>query len=957
MKFGSCKALFAVFLLLGGICRGTMPAPMPGHEKLPVIFWAHYMPMVPRGHLHGNHHIGGNADVFPFLSQDGNSVKTLKEDMREALAGGINGFQFLTSVPDAAFQAAAEVKRENGKHFYIAPEWCALPAEMEASARRIADFIKKYKDNPFLARIDDRQVHFLYGFPKWIGKGPNSSEPLPEARRRIRELCGESPLLIPTINLATALLDRPDLCYKAFPAFESVRPGPLKFIRETDWDGATDLNGSANIRPENIAQILERAASRPGFLVVPALRTMYDSSNRSFQAIHCRGQGIRLLRNGLRQWVGAGCRFFTFSTWNDVNETMLLPSSRNVWGYNLLIRYYHEIAKTGASPFRKPEFIVSYEPEVLLGDQGFFQCLLLPGRGVVNGDYAVNVEFRNLEGRCVLRGGFLLQSSDSHTDDLGEFRYESLDLPPETSVLQPYVSIREIDSNSGASRMIFDSLRLAPIRIRVNKLHYYTPYAVALSRIENVPGLRLSADKRGGESAPFSVGETIGLRCTVPLPFDRVTLAESCLHEGAFRPEDSGTDSDRWYLRFQASGTDVSASVTMKNAKLLDRYVNDWNLARAVQSFSGAVSADLRIPGGAMPLTLRVEGGKNAVVILRFPDASSRELSLKELSGKGVTIPVKTAGKTVFVRVNLTLDATDPNLMYPIKPGTYTRMIPLNEGHEGERVFHAWAISKQRKISYTPPFLLRDRNRGKLRRIQTIASRGVFDDFVDDSSSLARNPFRKKDLVERLVPDCRIPYFRIDFEEGGGNTAGFRGSAHQLGFGFIGPDARWVPEEKALIPGKSGIRLRAKTWPHGSFTAVVEFKLDPARKAEQTLLLDGDNWQGKNIQAVFLGLDKQNHLIARRKLSGGAAEVRTDEPLKTGQWHRAVLRFDQNTLSLFVDGRKAGEAALPAPALARTHSVPRLGTPFYGRIRLLEVTGAALEETEIKSYTNRRNAE
>lgn len=234
MKFGSCKALFAVILLLAGICRGTTPTPMPGHEKLPVIFWAHYMPMVPRGHLHGNHHIGGNADVFPFLSQDGNSIKTLKEDMREALAGGINGFQFLTWVPDAAFQAAAEVKRETGEHFYIAPEWCTLPVEMEASARRIADFVKKYKDNPFLAWINGRQVHFLYGLPKWIGKGPNSSEHLPEARRRIRELCGESPILIPTINLATTLLDRPDLCYKAFPAFESVRPGPLKFIRETD---------------------------------------------------------------------------------------------------------------------------------------------------------------------------------------------------------------------------------------------------------------------------------------------------------------------------------------------------------------------------------------------------------------------------------------------------------------------------------------------------------------------------------------------------------------------------------------------------------------------------------------------------------------------------------------------------------------------------------------------------
>ena len=174
--------------------------------------------------------------------------------------------------------------------------------------------------------------------------------------------------------------------------------------------------------------------------------------------------------------------------------------------------------------------------------------------------------------------------------------------------------------------------------------------------------------------------------------------------------------------------------------------------------------------------------------------------------------------------------------------------------------------------------------------------------------------------------------------------------------GLAGTPGRRILTFSVVGPGKSGIRLRAKTWPHGSFTAVVEFKLDPEQKAEQTLLLDGDNWQGRTIQAVFLGLDRQNHLIARRKLSGGAAEVRTAAPLKTGRWHRAVLRFDQTTLSLFVNGKKAGEAALPAPALARTHSVPRLGTPFYGRIRLLEVTGAALEESETTSYSNRRNA-
>ncbi len=910
-----------------------------GESDSPVIFWAHYMPMMPRGELHANHHIGGNADVFPFLSQAGTLKEHYAEDLRHAMESGINGFQFLVNVPDAAYLAAAEFEKETGKRFYITPEWCALGENTEKACAKIAAFITKYRDNPHIPRQNGRQIHFLYGQQKWLGAGNVFDAPgLPAAQRRILELCGETPLMIQTIDsIAATLLDRPELRYRALPAFEQLKPGEVRYIAETNWDGVTGLNSGANIRREDAERILQRAAERPGFLFVPSIRTMYDSSNRSFQAILCRGQGIRVLRNDLRMWVALGSRQFTFSTWNDVNETMLLPSSRNVWGANEIIRFYHDLAATGRSTFAEPKFVVSYPPEALLGDQLFFQCLLLPERDCRSNDFAVNVEFRNLAGQVACRGGFLLNGNGGTADDLGEFRIDTSDFPVEDMVLQPYVSIRRIDKTSGESRQIYNKLRLAPMRIRANKLHYFNPYSIALDHVVNAPDFELA--RLEGPGARFE-----RLACEIPGAYTRVTLQESSLPRGAFRAEDKATGTDRYYLRLLAVGAEISATLSVKDGTILDSSFNHWNLDRAFETVA-AKSAPVRIPAAKMPLVVRIDGTFEAEATLQIGDLPPLALRLRELADNPLTLPLSIGGKECFLQVHLTLDATDPNLMFPVTAGRYTRLIPMNRGFEGERVFHAWALAGD-KIAYTKPILLKDPERKGEMRLEFIRSYGVFDDFINDSSPHSQNPFTMENLCVRTLPAAMIPHYRLDFTEGGGRFAGFNGTAQQLGFANVDPAADWKSEKGALIPGAKGLFLRPKSWPHGSFTAIMEIKIDPARQENQLLLGDGENWQGYSGTPYSLGIDAENHLVARRQLAGDRAVIRSAAPLAPG-WHKVALRFDLRSLSLYLDGKKVGDAQLQTPSLQRTHSVPKIGAPFYGAIRSLEIFGAALDENNL----------
>ena len=150
-------------------------------------------------------------------------------------------------------------------------------------------------------------------------------------------------------------------------------------------------------------------------------------------------------------------------------------------------------------------------------------------------------------------------------------------------VLTPYVSIRQIDKYSGASKMLYDQLRLAPIRVKYNKLHYYTPYAIALDHVnpEILPVLRFPGTDKQVITA--KKGELVKLECQVKDSslLQRLTLAESCLSLGAFRPDDLPGSQDKLFLRLSAS-SEIKAMLNLSSGKSIESYTNHPDLKKAV---------------------------------------------------------------------------------------------------------------------------------------------------------------------------------------------------------------------------------------------------------------------------------------------------------------------------------------------------------------------------------------
>lgn len=973
MKFPHLALLLAACLLEGTNSGAAVPEPAPGHENAPVIFFAHFMPQVSWGDIHANGHIGGNADMFPFYPQSGTKVEQMKRAMLAALESGINGFQFLTVVPQEAWQAAEEVRKETGKLFYIAPEWCDMGPDRKKAAERIADFLKKYGNSPFVYRRNGVQVHFLYNHGKWSGENANKTEGVAEVKKMLADQ-GLKVLLVPTVgDLGKTVLDRPDRAHAPFEPFRKIKFGKLQYLKETCWDGATDLNSGSDMRDEQIREIKKRLTGlgKP-FLFVPALRSMYDSSNRYWQAIHCRGEGFRVLRRDLRQWIEHGFRIFTFSTWNDVNETILMPSSRNVWGLNDMIRYYHGLAENGRSPFSVPRFLLSYEPEVLLGEQGFFQFLVLPEKDTLSSDYRANVSLRDLNGKEISAFSLLAQIDGESRDSFNEHRFDTTFLNPPEMVLVPHVTITQIDKSSGASRKLYNAVRLAPIRIRCNRLSYFVPYTISLNHINPSSSLKLSWENDSSPVLVSKTGELPNLKLEIrgDKEFRRVNFAESSLHIGAVRPSDTREKTLKYFIRFSVD-TPVKAKFSVQNGTIDTTYKPFWDLNRAYHKI-GSQQTELSLPAGyrSLPLVVEISGSPETEWSLALPGTSVLKGTIRSLAEQPLFKEMSSAGKKNVLSMQLTTDATDPNIDFPIsKSAVAVRPLPVQKGSDSMRVLHAWGLDQNEKLCFSNPVVLKiSPYTGEKVPVRFLQTGGTFDDFVNNHNAASENQFTRDDIRTRLVDTSLIPYHLLTFDEGAGKEVNHHGTAHQLGRGWLEGNYRWNRNgwHKSSLKLEGGVlKLRSKTMPHGCLTVSMRIRLDEtASSPENSIMEDADNYQMKLSGSFSLTVEPDGRVTLHRPISGKNATLTSTIPLKKG-WNHIVAVYDLESLKLYLNGLPAGEKKNLKPAYARTHSTPSIGSSrikkskqgkpltFRGEIDQLEIIGTALNAADVRNlYRN-----
>jgi len=275
-------------------------------------------------------------------------------------------------------------------------------------------------------------------------------------------------------------------------------------------------------------------------------------------------------------------------------------------------------------------------------------------------------------------------------------------------------------------------------------------------------------------------------------------------------------------------------------------------------------------------------------------------------------------------------------------------------------VFHVWALEKNDTISYSNPVAVELKGNSGTRKVNYINTGGVFDDFVNDSSSASANPFTAANVDTAEIPVWLIPYILIDFDEGCGSTVNHNGTAAQLGRGWLTGKYKWVADGwkgSALQLNSGSLNLRSKTMPHGSMTLSMRVKFDDPQKA-RTLFEDGDNWQMKLSGPLSLRMDDAGRVVACRVCSGREAVVRSKEPLKKG-WNHIVVTYDLNRLALYINGKLSAEKDNIKPSYQRTHSTPKLGVSklhknkkgqglsFSGQIDQMEIIGTALTGDEV----------
>lgn len=972
------KKIMAICLVLGLGATILSCSPRPVAEKKasePVVFWAHYMPQIPNGHLHAHPHTGGNHDAWPLNEQAKSDVEEYKQHMRQALASGINGFQMLAFTNEAMFQAAREIYKETGQMFYIAPEWSGLPKEQggmldgrDDALKTIIRFANQHRDNPHVFRKNGKQLHFFYGSP---GKWSDTAEGIELFRKDLAE-AGVEVMLIPTLYwFDRRALGYHELMQKPWPVGETPAAKDSKWLKNLGWEGATSFDyGISSKVGEPLDKQLREV--RPDFLWIPSVTAGYDSSNRPVQAIHSSFLGLHNLYDALKFWIGKGYSQITYITWNDCLESMLIPSSRNIWGYNTIVRYFRGIAEKGQSPFEEPEVVISYPVECLYGDKFFFQALAFPAAG---SSLMVKAKLELVP----LGGGkpVLLSAEGQSTAEQPEVFMEKTwqtggEATPDA--FQPFITVEVRSHSFQPWKKLCDRMPLAVSRMRFNLVEFPVPYAINIRQIESQTTLALNLDN----ASPLS-------RVTVDVsgkePLRRLVLTEGSLSLGCFRP---ARDPQRTpntlqdvYVRLEAS-ENIPLRLGVDKGQILDFYSPNPSATTSLQKVLRN-SADFSAfpPGSFRSRVARMDLEADSLVKLGIPQLGNDpvlQAGLPELQGSGVTKTVNLPSGPVRIGMTLTSDATEPNIDFPLPAsGHFQRVLPLNTEQHGLRVLQAVAWLQNDKVAFSNAVLSSSQTDSETAAIQWVETNGTFDSFIQNYSAVTLNPFTPDQVKIGALSKDRIPYFQLSFEEAAGARLNDRGTSQQPGRAWIerGPGKlghmATYASEKAItnsrIEGVRGqglmltedtrVRFRSKSAMVGATTVSVWVKVSEGTEANPVLkkLFAGPF-------ALTIGHDSMAlAAFGRAGLSLKTASFSAD--LQPG-WNHLVFSYDLQSITVSINGKPVVTQSSVPPVYQRSHQVPfvgfaepaKTGLGFSGALDELEIIGTGLGPSDINQLFN-----
>lgn len=918
-----------------------------------VVFWSHMMPMIPNGNIHA--HFEGNSEAWPFNSQSTSVLEEFKEHMRMAVDSGLDGFQMLGFTWAETLEAARLIREETGHMFYVAPQWTDFGDDTAKAVDTVATFTERFKGNPHVFLRDGRPVHFTYYSGKWE-RNPDAVRAFNEGLKARKV----NTLLVPTITEAT-ILDLPVLGRQVWS--KPFEPGPLHWLK-MGWEAATTFEMDA--RPP-VAKAIDQRLRKdaPGFYFVPSLGAGYDSSSRPSQAIRVPFNGLRTVLDSFDTWTKLGYRQIAFVTWNDCNETQLVPSSRNVWGYNTIIKYFREHTATGKSPFATPQAIVAYPVECIFGDRLNFQVLGLPstGQGLA---LRVKVVLTPIGGGdpILLESETSACPADGRT--LTEMNWESGTALGKFDAVQPRVTVSVRSSDTEAWKLLHDNLLLPPVRLSANLVRFPNGYAINLSKVspDGSLGLAVSSD-------PIA---RVTVDAKAVSPIRRLHLQDGTRSLGVFRDAEKPSPGllRNLFIRLQTSAN-IPLELSIAGGRVIDLYTPaSWPHIGVVEAGPAPVRFPSFAPhsawyGGKGTRLIRIDAPRDAAIRL-IPAGNADaaiETTLAGLRSGRLTRTIQHEGRPVTVSLILCHDGTDPHIDFPLPAtGVFTRDVPLFPEAEGLRVVSAAALLESGQMVYSPAVVVASPVGENSASLDWIETQGSFDDFIPSGSMWSANPFSANQVKKSQLPRNRLPYFHLRFEEGAGARLNDYGIEHQSGRAWIGDGPRvhhagyaadgfeWLRDGghrggALRLSAKTSIQFRSKSAPLGPRTLSVWVKMGkPAG--------EGPGWKSLRADPFLLELRQDSGICLAFEVAGKKAELLGQAPLHEG-WNHLAFVYDLASISLWHDGKLIGTQENVPPVYQRTHMANDIafrqpdaqGLCFTGEIDEVEIIGTALGQADI----------
>ncbi|MBS1368729.1 MAG: laminin G [Lentisphaeria bacterium] len=833
-------------LLASAVFAGVRGAEIAGRKMV----WAHHTPW----HTPLNTSLTAlNYCNFPLQDSTGNDIEDWKREFAQAKAQGIDGF-FPDLVADKSGGATAFVeamhtmlRAAEGSDFQIGV--CLdVKTSVEQQIKELKRMLDLFGNHPNYPHWNGRPVVNFYTFLAW------KPEELAAIRAGLKE-AGHDIFVIGNIDTGYRRGDAEAL--RSHVAGADM----IYVFGMAEFDGMTI---------QDKVRLHERLAAESGrelmTTVYPGYYGAWLNGRNDFYQVHC---GFDQAHRSFEAANTPKAKHLHFTTWNDHDETSLLPMVFTP-ANPLITRAYSDRFKGNAPVSGRPEVVFAYHREEIPGTLLRFEAMALPAQE----KGSVEVAGRLLDGDGNAVAQLSAKRLAGNEFDRAEW------LVPSAGLAEHAFLVPEFTVNGGA--------------VRLPEMLFFTGWH------QNAVTVKVAASRMIAPESELRITQEKGLlRVTgsysAPGTLKRVTLWRNDRPVATIVPESSGMSLSN----LQISGI-PSYTVTPERGRIVSAVRKfgengsknfDWN----------AESLASRNNRGWSPVALAVAGEPDMKLRFTVSGADPLTVSASELAGReqieygGLVIRSLPVDGTMQNRkaLNRREDTFDFSL-FAAAPRPHDRFQLFFEGADGRSGWSlpVWPFADGRKafpvkLVETATNLETPSGATGWKGREEFLSTGV--------------PFRAPVLSEAVLSPLSVRGGRWDFENDGRDAYGDMPVAI--------PEAMFVAgkagEGSALrFTGKGSVRMRLRTYPVGAST--VDFLLKPdGGRTERQGLVTRSGWS----DAVNIYLLPDGRIEAVRD---GNEEFRAEKAVSRaavpdGVWSRVRVSCDNAALRIYIDGKCVAE--------------------------------------------------